>query len=394
MANIQKHSTAAGKYRYRVRFRTPEGQSREKWFDLKRDAEHFLTTVEHSKSVGAFADPLKGRQTFGDWWHTWRSTRVDLRPSTIARDESLYRCHVEPQFAQVQLGQVDRTMLREWVAQLNAQGLKASSVHKAVQLVGGCLDAAIDERLLVVNPARGLPLPKIQREEMQFLTPNQVATLAETINPRFRVWVFVAAYSGLRFGELAALRRNSVDLLKRRIQVSASATEVRGHIYEGPPKTRAGRRSVPIPGPIADLLAEHVHGMKPEDLVFSDITGGHLRAGSFRSRFFAPPVVELGFGSTTRGVDGKSHYKGLRIHDLRHTAVTFWLAAGASPKEVATWAGHSSVATVLDRYGHLLPGQELRVTDALEVMFEAATPAVSGDVVQLVQKNLGGLAGG
>ena len=219
---------------------------------------------------------------------------------------------------------------------------------------------------------------------MLFCTPAEAATLAECIDERFRVWVHTAAYSGLRLGELAGLRRESVDLMRRRIDVVRTVTEVRGSLFEGPPKTRAGRRSVPIPEPVADLLAEHCAGLGGDDLVFSAPGGGHLRAGQFRRRFFLPAAVAAGLGRMERheGADRVS-YSGLRIHDLRHSAVTFWIAAGASAKEVATWAGHSSVATVLDRYGHLLPGQEDRVTEVLGTMFAGAASTPPAEVVKL-----------
>ena len=99
-------------------------------------------------------------------------------------------------------------------------------------------------------------------------------------------------------------------------------------------------------------------------------------------------------GELVKGDDGVNRYTGLRIHDLRHTAVTFWIAAGASPKEVATWAGHSSVATVLDRYGHLLPGQEDRVTDVLGAMFSTATATPSAPVLRVIGDRTVGLVWG
>jgi integrase len=84
-----------------------------------------------------------------------------------------------------------------------------------------------------------------------------------------------------------------------------------------------------------------------------------------------PACVAPGFGPMVK-IDGKEHYEGLRLHDLRHTAVALWIAAGASPKDIATRAGHTSVSVVLDRYGHLLPGSEERVTDALDDLGRAA----------------------
>jgi len=243
-------------------------------------------------------------------------------------------------------------------------------VTKAAQLVSKALGAAADERLITRNPAAGLPLPRVEVEEMRFLAPAEVAALVEAIDPRYRTWALTAAYSGLRFGELAGLRRSRLDLLRRRIEVFEIVVEVRGHHYFGPPKTRAGRRSVPIPAFLADELALTAGALDPGALVFPAPEGGPLRASSWRRRVWQPAIQSAGVAP-------------LRPHDLRHTAVTLWIAAGASPKEIAVWAGHSSVSSVLDRYGHLLPGQEARVVDALEVMFRAAESSPKGELVSL-----------
>lgn len=112
----------------------------------------------------------------------------------------------------------------------------------------------------------------------------------------------------------------------------------------------------------ANALVEHVAALDPDALVFTAPEGGPLRASLFRRRVWHPAVDQASVA-------------GLRIHDLRHTAVAFWIAAGASPKEVAARAGHASVVTVLDRYGHLLPGSEDRVNDALDAMADAVGTA-------------------
>ena len=107
--------------------------------------------------------------------------------------------------------------------------------------------------------------------------------------------------------------------------------------------------------------------------------GGPVRASLFRRRFWYPACVAAGYGTLEKDEAGQKHYSGLRLHDLRHSAVALWIAAGASAKEVAVRAGHTSVSVVLDRYGHLLPGTEERVTDALDAMAKGAanTPRVA-----------------
>jgi integrase len=206
---------------------------------------------------------------------------------------------------------------------------------------------------------------------MRFLTPSEVARLVLAIDPRYRLLVLVGAYGGLRPGELFALRRERVDPLRGRLEVLDTAVEVRGHHQVGPPKTRAGRRAVPLPRFAADELGAALEGVPASWLLFPAPRGGHVRASASRRRTWGPAVRAAGL-------------EPLRLHDLRHTAVAFWIAAGASPTLIEGRAGHTSVVTVLDRYGHLLPSEEDRVTGALHAMARAAQDEVGdADVVPL-----------
>ena len=188
--------------------------------------------------------------------------------------------------------------------------------------------------------------------------------LADAIDPPYRALVLLGAYCGLRLGEMLALRRSRVDLLHRRIEVVATLYEIGRELIENPPKTKAGQRSVPLPRVVVDALEQHLAAQPggPDDYLFRAPKGGPVRVAAWRYRAWAPAVNRAGLAP-------------LRAHDLRHTAVALWIAAGASPNEIATRAGHSSVVTVLDRYGHLLPGSGERVTDALDLMAEEARDA-------------------
>jgi integrase len=174
--------------------------------------------------------------------------------------------------------------------------------------------------LIVANPVEPLPLPKVEREEMRFLTADEVRHLADTIDPRYRAFVLVAGYGGFRLGELLALRWKRVDLLRRQITITETLTDLAGRISFGPPKTRAAVRTVGLPAFVEEA------GLTP-----------------------------------------------LRMHDLRHTAISLWIAAGANPKQIAVRAGHTSVSVVLDRYGHLFPQHE----DALQALEYPPSSAAS-----------------
>ena len=377
MATIVKRLTEAGDFRYDVRYRDPAGIQRKQTFRRRKDADRFLATTEADKVRGEWIDPTHGRITFAEWWDRWWPTTVNLRPSSRARDESYARNHLDPRFGAIPLAEINHEMVTEWVAHLTASGLAPATVHKAQQILSKCLGSAVDSAVIRSNPCDRVKLPRIERHEMLFLTPTEVAMLADRIDERYRAFVLVGAYCGLRFGEMAGLRPRRIDLTRRRLDIAEVVTEVRGEHHTGPPKTRAGRRSVPVPSFVVDELVTHMD-RSPGEYVFAAPGGGPLRSSMFRRRFWHPACVAADVGRFVDDDSGQRYrrYEGLRIHDLRHTAVALWIATGASPKEVAGRAGHASVVTVLDRYGHLLPGHEEEVNDRLDALARTATTSV------------------
>jgi integrase len=333
-----------------------------------------LNETETAKARGTWTDPSLGRVLFRDWLGEWWATTTNLRASTMERDESLLRRLGLPRFGDAPLAAISQCDVRAWVAELSAGPLAPATVQKAYQLLGKVMGAAVDAGTLAQSPCRRVPLPKVEREEMRFLTPAEVATLADAIHTRYRALVLVGACGGLRIGELAGLRRSRVDLLHGTVQVGEIVVEVGGVLHIGPPKTRASRRTVGLPRFVVEELAAHLAGPgDPEAFVFTAPEGGPLRVHGFRARVWRP-------ATRAAGVDG------LRIHDLRHTAVALWIAAGANPKEVSTRAGHASVSFTLDRYGHLYPEADTALRDRLDALYGSAQPAPAGPVVRLPRR--------
>jgi integrase len=147
------------------------------------------------------------------------------------------------------------------VVELSAGPLAPATGQKAYQLLGKVMVAAVDAGMLAQSPCRRVPPPKVEREEMRFLTPAEIARLADSIVPRYRALVLVAGYGALRVGELAGLRRGRVNLLGGTVEVAEIVTEVGGALRFGPPKTRAGRRTVGLPRAVVDELAAHMGGL-------------------------------------------------------------------------------------------------------------------------------------
>ena len=216
--------------------------------------------------------------------------------------------------------------------------------------------SAVQAGLVTSSPCDGIKMPRIERMEMRFLTTSEVDRLAEAMDPRYRAVVLLAAYGGLRAGELFGLRAKRVDVLRRQGH-RRNPRRRWGHLHFGPPKTRAGHRTVPLPRVASEPLGEHLatFARTLEDLVFQAPEGGPVSLNVWRRRFWVPATKAAGLGH-------------LRPHDLRHTAVALWIAAGAHPKEVGVRAGHTSVSFTLDRYGHLFPGSEEVLNGSLDAL--------------------------
>lgn len=218
--------------------------------------------------------------------------------------------------------------------------LASATVVKASGLMYKIMGAAVTNGLIAASPCIDQHLPKIERAEMRFLSPSEITALADSIDPRFRALVILGAYGGLRIGEMLGLRAKCVDILHASVDVVENLVEVSGHLHYGPPKTKAGRRSVPLPKVALVALEEHMRRERlgPNDLVFTAPEGGPVRLATWRRRVWAPAIAKAGLTP-------------LRTHDLRPTAVALWIEAGASHKEIAARGGHASVVTILDRYG-------------------------------------------
>jgi integrase len=246
--------------------------------------------------------------------------------------------------------------------ELERDGVGASTRAKSYRLLSRILGTAIESGYLARNPCTIRGAAAEPAPEMRFATVAEVAALAGAIPQRFRALVLVAAYTGLRWGELAGLRVKRVDLLHGRITVAEQLLEVRGRLAFGPTKTGAGLRTVTLPTVAAEALAEHLSVYAeggPEGLVFPAAQGGPIRRSNFTRRVWIPATRAAGI-------------EGLRFHDLRHTAATLAAAAGASTRELMVRMGHSSAAAAL-RYQHVMAGRDAAIAAGLDELVQAAS---------------------
>lgn len=368
---IDRKVTRSGDVRYEVRYRAADGKERSRTFRTKKEAERHERAQKTAMERGLWVDPQKGRVTLQQWAVEWQRTVVHLRSSTRRIYDTNLRLHILPELGGYELGKLSPSLLRAWLADLSAKSgrrgrpLAPSTVAQAYRTLNRVLAAAVDDEILGRNPLAGVKPPRVEREEMRFLSHDDVATLIDVIDPRYRAMVLVAAYGGLRAGELVALRARHLDLLHQSVTVVEQAQRRAGGGFEvQAPKSAAGRRAVSLPRFVVDALADHVGTFSepgPDGLVFPSPQGGHLRLENFRKRVWEPAVRQAGLAP-------------LRFHDLRHTCASLAIAAGADVKVLQRMLGHSSAALTLDRYGHLMPGQAQDVARRLDEMASRARP--------------------
>jgi excisionase family DNA binding protein len=264
----------------------------------------YVALIEAAKLRGTWTDPAHGKITLAEWLETWWRSAADLRPSTKARDRAYLNSLVLPRFGTTPLAAITQPEAQAWVTELSARGFAPATVVKAYQLLGRTLTAAVNADMIARSPCRAVRLPKIERDEMRFLTPAEVAHLTDAINPRYRALVLLGAYGGLRMG--GAGRPPGPGRPGRRLRVHRRPGRAAAHL-EPPGQGVAPCRPRGRPGTVA--------AARP------------------------------------------SPHRGCLLDRRRR-----------QPKEVSVRAGHTSVSFTLDRYGHLFPGHDAELRERLDAM--------------------------
>ncbi|RFA14510.1 hypothetical protein B7R22_09830 [Subtercola boreus] len=363
MGSIEPYVIAAGK-RYRVLYRKPDHkQTQKRGFTTKKSAELFLAGVEVDKSKGAYIDPGKTRVTLGQWLDDWLAGRSDLRMTSRERAEGIVERHIKPRLGGYTIGNLNHKTIQEWAGGLSATQ-SPSSVRKIVNVLSGSLQLAVKDGRLPANPAHGLNLPKVDANAKRYLTHEQVRDLAAAVDVIGRgqfngarngygLLVRVLAYCGLRWGELSGLRVKDIDFARGRLEVQHTVVEVEGVQHDSKPKDYEAR-SIPVPASILAELRVHVDGLDIDGPAFpSPRTGGWLRGRVFRRGWLTAASETIG-----------EH--GLTPHELRHTAASLAISAGANVKAVQRMLGHASAAVTLDVYSDLFDSDLDTVSEALD----------------------------
>lgn len=270
------------------------------------------------------------------------------KPSALRSYEQALRTHVFPRLGRERLSAVTRNAIQDMVDEMVAAGCAPSTARNAVLPLRAIYRRAVARGDVMVNPTLGLALPAVRARRERVARPAEAAVLINVVPEGDRALWATALYAGLRRGELMALRWEDVDLDGGLLHVRRGWDKLAGPVE---PKSRAGHRRVPIAQPLRARLAAHRLAHHPgRELVFGRADG----------RPFGQAVINRARRAWKAvGLDG------IGLHECRHTYAAFMIAAGVNAKALSSYMGHSSIVVTLDRYGHLMPGNEQQAAELL-----------------------------
>lgn len=362
-----------GAIKWRARYPDPSYGGRkeiERVFPRKIEAERWLRSQQVAVDRGTHIDPKDTERRFIHVVEAWRGTWIDLEPKTKAGYESILNKHVLPRWKDARIGAVSADAIQVWINDL-ASTRSPKTVSNIDGVLRSALNVAVERHFITVNPCDAVRLPRRSKaKDMLFLSALEIQSVAEAITAHYRVIVYTAAYTGLRAGELGALRRRDVDLLHGTLHVHGAlkdisttsvniAPEDKGLIFG---TTKTGKvRTLGLPRFLVDMLTEHLESVSggADALVFTSRKGGPLRHDNFYKRHFKPAV--------RAALPAEKH--GLRFHDLRHTCAALLIAANAHPKAIQDHLGHKDIQTTFNVYGHLLPAAQQALAAALDTAY-------------------------
>ena len=349
--------------RYQARYTAPDlvRHTAPLTFDTRGDAETWLAMRRSEVARGVWLPPSSAARalTFGAYAETWLADRP-LKPRTRSHYRTILASRILPTFADVVLKAITPSLVRRWYADMGAT--RPTLRAHAYGLLRAILATAVSDEHLSANPChiRGAgTTPRVHRIEAATL--GQLEALVAAMPAKYRAMTLLAAWCGLRFGELAELRRKDLDLRNGVLHIRRGVVRVDGQSVVGAPKSTAGTRDVAAPPhllpAVRDHLADHVEPGR-DALLFPAASGGHLNPSTLYGSFYAARVTA-----------GRPD---LRWHDLRHTGAVLAASTGATLAELMARLGHSTPGAAL-RYQHASAGRDQAIARALSDL-AAATP--------------------
>lgn len=323
----------------------------------KTEAQAWLSAKETDINRGQWVDPGSGKVAFGDYATEWLSRQGHLRPRTAELYRYLLRDYLSPTFEGRRMSTITTSQVTSWHQELVSRRPKVAP--KAYRLLAQVMRAAVADGYIVKSPVaiKGAARERVVKRPIP--TVAEVDALAGAVPENFRAMVLLGAWCALRFGELAALRRDRIDLLHSEVIVTETVTEVAtGERTIGPPKTAAGRRSVAIPPNVLPVVDQHLAtiGPAPGTLLFPG-SDGYLRRGHFYHQIWTPALRATGLQ--------------FRFHELRHASLTWAAAQGATIAELMHRAGHASPHAAM-LYQHATRDRDHAIAEAMAKLAQPA----------------------
>ncbi|MBE7188189.1 site-specific integrase [Jatrophihabitans endophyticus] len=374
MAFAQLRTTSAGTPRWYAIYFTVDGRQRSGGgFSTRRDAERAAVKLEERAAAGTLADAARGKLTFADYVEKfyWPAAQ-HLEPTTLGAYRSNLDSHFLPRFGRHRMTKIVASTVQAWVNDVSADvedfdgnskpRLSPRSVRKYHMFLHAIFERAIIDQVIVINPCAHTVLPKFVGQPKKAITPEQFETLLAEIPQRYRILVLVAIETGVRWGELAALRPVDVDLEAGEIEIRRVVLEVSKKItgaekvwtirdYPKDNEHRAIRIGDQLCRDIREFLV--ATGKRGEDLLFSSSTGSPISRNVFRTRVWLPAIERADLRQR------------VRFHDLRGAHASWLLAGGADLKAVMDRLGHKQIQTTQQYLGRL-PDADDRALAAFE----------------------------
>ncbi|CAN5527112.1 site-specific integrase [soil metagenome] len=374
MAFAQQRITSAGTSRWYAMYFTPDGRQRSGGgFANKREAERAAIKLEQRAAAGTLADASRSRLTFSDYVekYYWPAAQ-HLEPTTLAGYRSNLDSHFIPYLGRMRMNKIVASTVQAWVNAVSAEvedyadsrkpQLSPRSVRKYHTFLHAIFERAIIDQVIMINPCAHTVLPKFVKQPKKAITPDQFDTLLAEIPQRYRVMVLVAIETGVRWGELAALRPVDIDQETGEIHIRRVVLEVTKKIT-GADKVWTIRdypkdnehRTIRVGDQLCQDIREYqmASGKRGEDLLFSTSTGSPVSRNVFRTRVWLPAIERSALRQR------------VRFHDLRGAHASWLLAGGADLKAVMDRLGHRQIQTTQQYLGRL-PDADDRALAAFE----------------------------
>ncbi len=283
-----------------------------------------------------------------------------MRQSTWDRYERITRVHLVPDLGRVKVKNLKPLQVQSLLRKkLDQEGLSPRTVQYIHRTLSRAMVQAVKWGYVGRNVCDSVESPKPTKKEFTPLSPDQVGILlAATDNLRDRALILMAVTTGMRQGEILALRWSDIDLKEKVVRVRRSLSITTEGVSFVPPKSAKGKRSIGLTSSTVRVLEDHrAEGGEPdgEDLVFGSSTGTPWAPQNLVRRNFKPLLKRAGLPD-------------IRFHDLRHTCATLLFSRNVHPKIVQEMLGHGSITLTLDTYSHYVPSLGEKATLAMEEM--------------------------